>query len=385
MIKIIISAAILTILNSCTGFNQYKIPNKILHQSKMENSLLIENKLQSITDSLINQQELIGLQVSIKFPDGKIWNGCGGTIDEDRKIPISNDHIIRMGSLTKTYTAVLIFKLAEKGLLSLDDKLNKWFPSYNYSSKVSIRMLLNHSSGIPDLLGMKVMFLSTLNSGKKWTKDELLNLIFDNELDFAAGSDHQYSNSNYVLLGIIAEIVTGKSLNELYATEIFKPISLSNTYFLPLEIIPSKLITGYDRNLIPLPGWHTTEPNNTAWASCAFSSGSMAATASDILLFFNAVQNKTLVSDSSYQLMTHFAKAKEPKDKYFENFGMGLFQFGDYFGKTIGHLGLFVGSEAIALFSEEKNFIIVILTNTSRILNNDEIVQIYLKAISNLI
>jgi hypothetical protein len=80
--------------------------------------------------------------------------------------------------------------------------------------------------------------------------------------------------------------------------------------------------------------------------------------------------------------MTEFKKAKRPEDKYLDNFGMGLFQYGDYYRGVYGHLGLFIGSEAIAIFSPEKKFVLVFLANVSRFKNSDTIIQKYLDIIS---
>jgi D-alanyl-D-alanine carboxypeptidase len=290
-------------------------------------------------------------------------------------------HVIRIGSLTKTYTAVVVFRLIERGLLSLDSTIDRWLPEYRYSDRITLRMLLNHSSGIPDLLGMRVMFLSFLNSTKKWTRADLLGIIFSENLDFDPGTDNQYSNSNYVLLGIIAERTTGKTLQSLYRQEIFSPLALRHTYFLPSDSIPAGLVTGYDRNLIPLPVWHSTNPENTAWSSCAHASGGMAATAADVLTFFDAVMNRRIITEESYALMTQFIKAKKAKDKYLENFGLGLFHYGDFYAGAYGHLGLFIGSEAIAIFSPERKFVLVFLANVSRVDNSEVIIQQHLDSI----
>jgi D-alanyl-D-alanine carboxypeptidase len=243
-------------------------------------------------------------------------------------------------------------------------------------------MLLDHSSGIPDLLGMRVMFVSSINSTRKWAETDLLEMILDQDLDFDPGTDNQYSNSNYVLLGIVAGRATGKSLESLFHEEIFSQLSLSHTYFLPSDSIPAGLVTGYDRDLIPLPGWQLTEPENTAWSSCAHASGGMAATAFDVLTFFDAIVNRKIITELSYSMMTQFNKAKNPKDKYLENFGLGLFHYGEFYDGAYGHLGLFVGSEAVAMFSPEKKFVLVFLVNVSRVTNSDAIIRQFIDVIT---
>ena len=364
---------------SCTPLQQFPIP---LRQPEPTDSLSLQQwKFQQILDQAVNQHKLVGVQVSLQPPNGRVWNGASGTIDLDRHILMTPDRVIRIGSLTKTYTAVVILCLFERGVLALDRTIDHWLPEYRQAHRITLRMLLNHSSGIPDLLGMRVMFLSATNSTMKWTEPELLDMIFDENLDFNPGTDNQYSNSNYVLLGIIAERATGKSLQSLYHDEIFFPLSLNHTYFLPSDSIPAELVTGYDRNLIPLPGWHYTEPENTAWSSCAYASGGMAATASDVLAFVDAVMNRRIITEQSYVMMTQFTKAKKPKDKYLEHFGLGLFQYRDFYDGAYGHLGLFIGSEAVAIFSTERKFVLVFLVNVSRVDNSDAIIRKYLDLI----
>ena len=367
-------------LISCTPLQQFQIP--LRESGAAQDSLMKwQASLQVMLDQAVNEHKLIGVQLSVKLPNGTIWNGASGTIDLDRHQLMTPEHVIRMGSLTKTYTAVIAFRLVERGVLALDSTIDQWLPEYHQAHRVTLRMLLNHSSGITDLLGMRVMFISSMNSSKLWTTSELLDMIFGEDLDFEPGTDNRYSNSNYVLLGIIAERATGKSLQTLYHDEIYIPLSLTNTYFLPSDLIPAELVTSYDRSLIPLPGWHSADPDNTAWSSCAHASGGMAANASDVLRFFDSIMNREIITETSYNAMTQFTKANNPKDKYLENFGLGLFHYGNFYEGAYGHLGLFIGSEAIAIFLPEKKFVLVFLANVSRIDNSDAIIKKFLDVI----
>jgi D-alanyl-D-alanine carboxypeptidase len=206
-------------------------------------------------------------------------------------------------------------------------------------------------------------------------------MMCDRAPAFPPGSDHRYSNSNFVVLGLIAERATGRHLADLFRDEIFEVLSLHDTYFLPSESVPPQLVAGYDRDLIPLPGWQQTSPDNTAWSSAAYASGGMASTASDVMRFFGALSGGELLGDSSYREMTTFEEAAAPADHYLEEFGLGLFSYGDFFGGAYGHLGLFVGSEAIALFHPDGDFALVLLANVSRIRDKDGLVQKYLNVI----
>jgi len=185
------------------------------------------------------------------------------------------------------------------------------------------------------------------------------------------------------LLGILAERATDKSLATLYREQIFTPLDIHQTQFLPSEDALQELVPGFDRDLIPLPGWHANKPENSAWSSLAYASGGMAATASDVMIFFAAIMRREIISDESYRIMTAVTRARMPKDKYLENFGLGLFRYGDVYRGTYGHMGLFVGSEAIALFDPERRFALVLLANVSRIKDRDSIIKEYLDVIES--
>lgn len=209
---------------SCTPLRQFRIPAREVGLAAQDSLSKMEMRFQEILDQAINEHQLIGAQISIKLPNGSIWNGASGTADLDRHDLMMPSHVIRLGSLTKTYTAVVALRLIERGILGLDSTLARWLPEYKPAPRLTLRMLLSHSSGIPDLLGMRVMMVSSINSGKVWTTEELLEMICARRLEFEPGTDHRYSNSNYVLLGIIAERATGKTLRALYHDEIFAPL-----------------------------------------------------------------------------------------------------------------------------------------------------------------
>jgi hypothetical protein len=108
----------------------------------------------------------------------------------------------------------------------------------------------------------------------------------------------------------------------------------------------------------------------------------MAASASEVMRFFDALPARRLLGDSTYGEMTTFEETRTPADQYLENFGLGLFSYGDFFGSVYGHLGLFVGSEAIALFHPDGDFVLVVLTNVSGIRDKDGLIQKYLNVIT---
>ncbi len=338
----------------CTYYKEY-IP---IHKSTI--------KLQNFLDKAIQEHKLIGLQVAIKTNEGLQWQGSSGTIDINRKVPMKNKNTVRIGSITKTFTAVLIFQLIEQNKLNLNDKIDKWFPNLPNSNKITVKMLLNHSSGIAEVLNTKIMLLSLLKPNKIWNTDEIMDIINSNKYNFQPSTNYEYSNSNYILLGQIAEKVSGIQLNILYRKKILEPLSLKNTYFIPYENPPKGLINGYDRDLIPLPGYQKITPLDTSWSTIAYSSGAMISNASDLLTFFDAILNRRIINEKSYQSMITFQKVLNPIDGYFKYYGLGLLNSKNLSGNLIGHGGLFPGSVSIVVFDPKKNFTIAIIANVSQ-------------------
>jgi D-alanyl-D-alanine carboxypeptidase len=216
--------------------------------------------------------------------------------------------------------------------------------------------------------------MSTIHPHKIWKPEELLKMLKDRKLDFMPGSKHKYSNSNYILLGLIAEKVTGKPLKELYREEILDPLGLRNTFFVPYENPPLNLVSGYDRSLILFPGYIEIKSDNTSWSTCAYASGAMASTANDLMRFISSIMDTTIINKKSLELMTSFHQGADKKEKYNKNFGFGLFHFDTIYDNTYGHLGLFIGSEAIVLYHPEKIYIISLISNVSKF-NKDELIK----------
>ena len=136
-----------------------------------------------------------------------------------------------------------------------------------------------------------------------WKRDELLKLIAQDQLLFAPGARFEYSNSNFILLGFLIEDVTGKPVLQLLHEQILDPLNLKNTYFIPYEPAPARLVTGYDRDLTKFPGMLDIGPANTSWATLAFTSGAIASTADDLGVFFDNLFAGKLLSPAMMEEM----------------------------------------------------------------------------------
>jgi len=333
------------------------------------NSYISSEKAKAIADAAcryVNNEKVPAIQITIVDSTGNSWSLSTGTADKKRKNPITDESIFRLASVTKTFTASVIFKLIEEGKLSINDKLTTFFPGYAHATNVTIKNLLDHSSGIKELLTLPdILMGSTLNSDKIWDINQIVSTISRKKLDFATGTDHKYSNTNTVLLGLIAEKISGRKMAELYRDYLFNDLNIHNIFFSPYEGTPEGLISGYDRKLLPTPGLYEISAKNTAWATSAFTSGALVATSSETAWFYHNLFMGKILSGNSLAIMKSFEPANKPDNEHLKYFGRGLFKW-DINGNTYwGHEGVFVGFDNIAGFREKDKTAIVILANVS--------------------
>ena len=153
-----------------------------------------------------------------------------GFSDMEKQIPLSTKHLLMQGSVGKTYVAAIAIMLIKKGKLDLDEKVSAylghhaWYLRIPNASSITVRQIMNHTSGVMRY-EFKPDFVNDLNAmpAKEWKPEELLKYVWDENPGFAAGQGWDYSNTNYILLGMIIEQLTGKRYYELLYKEILEP------------------------------------------------------------------------------------------------------------------------------------------------------------------
>jgi CubicO group peptidase (beta-lactamase class C family) len=361
ILSIVFILPILTILVGCVSYKPYK-PNGLMINDY--------NQLQKILDQAVNEFKLPGLQAGILFPDGKIMLASSGTEDFGRKkASITNQSIFRIGSTTKMFVASLIGRLIEKGQLSYDDTIDKWFPDLPSANTISIKELLNQNSGIKENLFTNPMILikSVLSDKKQWDAQKVVNDIMKNmKITPIDKRSFVYANNNYLLLGLIAEKVGKDKIANQLQNEFFIPLKMRNTFFLPYyKQLPDGLINGYDE-YIPF-GPHVIEPSNISWSTLTFSAGSMASTSEDLLIWLNAVFHNKVLKKETLQMSRIYINARENgRDNSIVGYGLGLAQYELNGYKMEGHPGGGFGGECFPFYFPEKDVSIVVSYNWSK-------------------
>jgi CubicO group peptidase (beta-lactamase class C family) len=248
-----------------------------------------------------------------------IYTKSVGFADVENNIIATEKSKYRIGSVSKSFTAVLVLKAVEEKKIDLDQTIDKWFPTIANSQKITVRHLLSHRSGIHDFTHDDD-YLDWCTQPK--TENEMLAIIEKGGSDFEPDSKSDYSNSNYVLLTYMLEKTFSKPYSDLLQEYIVKPIGLTDTYIFGKTNPNNNECRSYRF----LGSWKVE--NETDW-TVPMGAGAIVSTPTDLTKFADALFGGRLVADESLEMM------KTIKDDY----GLGLFEIP--FGENIayGHTG----------------------------------------------
>ena len=257
----------------------------------------------------------------------------------------------RIGSISKMFTACLIFQAIEENKLSLTQNINRFFPKITSAKEISIGNLLNHRSGIHNFTN-DTSYFNYYTASK--SQKEMLEIIQASGSDFKPNSKAEYSNSNYILLSFILEKIYKKSYEELLQLKIIQPLGLKNTYFgKKLEITKNECASYRFSGK-----W---ELENETHSSVSLGAGGIVSTTEDLLFFITNLFDGKIIQASSLEQMT----------KLEEGFGMGIFPVPFYDKKGFGHTGGIDGFSSFLYTFPEEKISIALTSNGSRFNNND--------------
>lgn len=357
MNKPIILIVLLVLLYSCERFEDYDVANDTNQETT---HLVTAEKAARITEEVyntLNANELMGIQVSIRDGFDESWNASFGATNLKQTNKLENRHILRIGSVTKIFTATLILKLIELDYLDPDQELADFYPEIEAIKGVTIKNLLNHSSGIADVFSIPSVFIESSNfPDKLWNPSHLAKVCMKKKLKFTPGSKHSYSNTNFIILGLVAEKATGRKVPELFADYLINPCQLNSTSLIPYMNTPQHLINGYVHHYaLSLKEWYPNEPENTSWATVGFTAGAMASNSTDLSAFTYRLFSGEIVNTESLKLMTTFS----------DNYGLGLKKIKVNDRYYWGHEGEITGFESITAYHPDSGIVISICCNTT--------------------
>ena len=305
-----------------------------------------------------------GAFLLVRSPAGEFTSAYGtSVVGEDA--PPAADTRFRAASNTKTFTGTLILQLVDEGLVSLSDPVSKYQSGVPNGDQITVEMLLDMRSGLLDFTGTEGFSAAVLADPQRvWQPEELLALSFAEPPLFAPGAEINYSNTNYVLLGLIAEQVTGVELPELFDERLLAPLELNATAFPALAdaAIPAPSSNGY--------GFGYSDPEGTALEdvtdtnpSMVWAAGAIISTADDLANWAEELAQGELLKPETQAARLD---SLDP-DPATASYGLGLARING----LLGHNGRVPGFTSYMGTDPQREVTVVIWANLSETLEGN--------------
>ena len=271
--------------------------------------------LKAYADQLLEQNyqsDAPGAVVLVARGDEVLYRGARGMASIELGVPLAIDQVFRIGSVTKQFAAATVMKLIDQGKLKLDDPLSKFVPDYPKGDQITVRQLLNHTSGVKNYTDIPGVMTGPIR--QDLSTSALVDSFKDQPMDFAPGESWNYSNSGYVLVGSVIEAVAGQPWNVALQQQVLAPAGLSHTQFGADDVLIPNMARGYgkkDGKVIPAAYLSMTQPH---------AAGALVSTVDDLFRWNRALHGGKLLKAESYQQMTNPA-ANAQEAKY--GFGIG--------------------------------------------------------------
>jgi D-alanyl-D-alanine carboxypeptidase len=313
---------------------------------------------------------LPGVSAAILFADGTMWRATSGFADVSARRRLTADTEFAIASVSKTFLAALILKLAEDGALVIDAPVTAYLPELAIDSAITVRELLDHTSGLHDYFYDPTIDEALLAEKQRvWTAQETLAYV--GKPYFKPGTGWHYSNTNYLVLGLLAEKVGGAPLAEQLHARFLTPLALGHTYYQGVDEPVGPLARAYrfDGPGLRRPplslGDGTDVVPFTSVVTAAGSAGSIASTATDLARWARALYGGEILAPPSLAAMVADVAVTAPFKPSIP-YGLGV-QAATIDGRpTFGHSGRFLGSRTVVRWLPEQGIAIAVLSNQSR-------------------
>ena len=320
-------------------------------------------KLDTYFETLESNNRFMG-SVAITQGDKLIYSKSVGFTDVEQGLKASESSKYRIGSISKTFTAVLTLKAVEEGILSLNETIDKYFPTIGNADKITIEHLLRHRSGLHNHLDE---FAKSNLHTQPITEKEMIEVIIKGGNDFEPDTKMAYSNPNYILLTFILEKIYEKPFSKVLEDKITNPLGLKNTY------LDGKINTqnGECNSYAFLNNSWVLSPEFDV--SQVLGAGAMTSTPTDLVKFIHALFNGKLISENS------LTKMKTLKD----HLGMGLIQIPFYDKTGFGHTGGIDGFSSVFAYFPTGEISFAYTSNGINFNGNDISIAILSAAYNN--
>ncbi len=310
-------------------------------------------QLQAVLDNTLADGTIPGGVLSVSIPGYEPWSGASGLANSEQGRSMEPATLIHLSSITKMYTAVVVLQLVEEGQIDLDAPIGTYLPEIvPLANRTTVRQLLSHTSGIFDYLEDSRFFLEAYqNPERTYTSAELVEMVAPFGAAFEPGTAGawKYSSTNYVILGMLVEQVTGRPMAEQMRQRIFEPLGLEHSFFAPYQPVQGTVAQGYIG----------TSDRVDVSMTFVFATGNIVATAGDLRQFVDALFAGRLLNAQSMALMTSVVDTGGAYDMPELHYGLGLMQANlavgpgpngeerpEALSAVLGHIGGIAGSRS---------------------------------------
>jgi D-alanyl-D-alanine carboxypeptidase len=331
---------------------------------------ILRAALDARLEALRAKSGIPGVSASIMFADGSVWHGTAGLADVAAARPVTADTAFPVASVSKTFTSALILGLVEDGRLGLDASVRGYLPRLAIDPATTVRQLLDHTSGLRDFyFHPRIDHALLAKPARVW--DAARSLTFVGKPYSKPGASWHYSNTNYLILGLLAEAVAGESVAGQLRDRFFTPLGLDHTYYQFADapkgpVVHSYRFTGTSPKLpaIDLSDGTKVVPF-TSVVTAAGAAGSIATTSGDLARWARALYGGVALDPDSRAAMVGDVLRTAPyKPTVAYGLGVQAVQVDGY--PTLGHSGRFLGARAVVRWLPGEQVAIAVLTNQSR-------------------
>jgi D-alanyl-D-alanine carboxypeptidase len=312
-------------------------------------------RIDSIVKDALTRGPVAAMSVAVvRGRDTIVMKGYG-LADLENDVPATARTVYRIGSVTKQFTSAAIMQLVESGTIALDDDVTKYVPNAPVHGRhITVRHLLNHTSGIPSYTDVG-RFGDVVR--EDLTRDSLVAMVSHDSLMFEPGSHFYYNNTGYFLLGMILEKVTGKKYGDYLQEKLFAPLGLTQTVYCSEEPIIRHRANGYELD-------RERQLRNAEFLSMElpFAAGSLCSTVRDLVKWTDALAHGRVVSPQSYATMTTPISLTSGRPMSY-GFGLGAGTLGSH--RVIQHGGGINGFISQLAYYPDDSLTVVVLANTA--------------------
>lgn len=335
----------------------------------------LKSALQAELDRFIDANEIPGATLAVCLPDGQTHSVASGVALVEPKTPMPIDGQMMVGSTGKTFVSAVALQLVSEKKLNLDDKVGKYFDGEDHSwydrmpnaETMTIRSLMNHTSGLPRYVFAK-KFLDSVkrNPGKSRSPRENLSVVLNAKPVHPVADGWGYSDTNYIVLGLIIEKVTGNAFYDEVNKRLLQPFKLTHTIATTQAKLPG-LVPGHigDNNPFGLPKVTVTDQTYAINPDFEWCGGGYMSSVGDLARWMRALHGGEVLKQKVYESMLSAVDFRTGKPSSY-GYGLGTFVWKTELGDFVGHAGMMPGYLTQIEYARDQHFSVAFQMNTDQ-------------------